>query len=206
MSIMPMDYGRPSRPLYSSLLRNWGLTLLVFGLFYFVYSGTAWVWFRPVVHKPLINKYAAEYRFDPLWVMAIIKVESGFAPWAHSHRGALGLMQLLPSTARELAPEIGLNPFHDQDLTNPEINIHLGVYYLSKLQSLFPNDDIAVLAAWNAGPGVTQQWLRGKPALDFEDILYAETRHFVRQVDRTYGWLKIIQGWKHLFGIAHGRG
>ena len=199
-----MDHGRTSWPGASHARRTLWLTIAVVLIGFFVYSGAAWTWFQPVVHKPLINKYAAEYRFDPLWVMAIIKVESGFAPWAHSSRGAVGLMQLLPSTARELAPEVGLTNFREEDLKNPDTNIHLGVYYLAKLQRLFPDDDIAVLAAWNAGLGVTQQWRKGKPALDFEDIVYPETRRFVHQVDRTYGWLKMVQGWKYLFGIAHG--
>ena len=70
---------------------------------------------------------------------------------------------------------------------------------------MFPEDDIAVLAAYNAGPGVTREWRKGKPALDVGDIAYLETRRFVRRVDRTYGVLKILQGWKHLFGIRHGR-
>ena len=87
--------------------------LLTFGalFFVFVYSGLAWIWFRPVLHKPVIDRYATAYRFDPLWVMAIIKVESGFYPHARSNRGAVGLMQLLPSTARDIAPQLGLKNF-----------------------------------------------------------------------------------------------
>lgn len=180
-------------------------TAVLIGTLWFVYSGTAWMWFRPAVHKPLINKYAGEYKFDPLWVMAVIKVESSFVAHAQSHRGAIGLMQLLPSTARELAPEIGMTTFQDADLIKPDINLHLGVHYLSKLSHLFPGDDIAVLAAYNAGPGITREWLKGKPALEIGDIPYPETRQFVRNVDRTYGFLKMIQGWKHLLGIAHER-
>src|SRR6188472_2689233 len=75
-------------------------TLLVIGVL--IYSGTAWLWIRPVLHKDLINKYSGDYKFDPLWVMSIIRVESHFAASAESNRGAVGLMQLLPSTAREL--------------------------------------------------------------------------------------------------------
>ncbi|MFA5974681.1 MAG: lytic transglycosylase domain-containing protein [Elusimicrobiota bacterium] len=202
MSIFPRNDWRTPEP--NSRRALW-ISFIIFVLLgFFVYSGTAWVWFRPVVHKPLINRYAAEYKFDPLWVMAIIKVESRFEPWAQSQRGAVGLMQLLPSTALELAPEIGAIHLKEDDLKTPEINIHLGVYYLFKLQRLFPDDDIAVLSAWNAGPGITQQWRKGKPALELEDIEYAETRRFVKQVDRTYGWLKMVQGWKHIFGFAHG--
>lgn len=172
---------------------------------YVVYSGTAWMWFRPVVHMPIINRCAGLYKIDPLWVMAIIKVESGFQSDARSEKGAVGLMQLLPATAYELAPEIGITLESDDDLLKPEINLNLGVYYLTKLQQMFPDDDLAVLSAYNAGPGMTREWRQGKPALDLSDIAYPETRRFVRRVDQTYGWLKILQGWKHLFGIRHER-
>src|SRR5262245_721011 len=79
-----------------------GLVIVVIAVL--ITSGRAWIWFRPVVHKPLINKYAGEYKLDPLWVMALIKVESRFAASARSPRGAVGLMQLLPSTAHDIAP------------------------------------------------------------------------------------------------------
>ncbi len=138
---------------------------------------------------------------DPLWVMSVIRVESRFAASARSPRGAVGLMQLLPPTAREIAPEIGMVNFKDENLWDPETNIHLGVHYLSKLQRQFPDDDIAVLAAYNAGPGITQQWRKKKPVLDRVDIAYPETRRFVEQVEVTYTFLKFLQRWKHLFGI-----
>jgi soluble lytic murein transglycosylase len=186
-------------------LLAWGFALIGMLVLVLIYSGTAWVWFRPVLHKPIINKYAGEYKCDPLWVMSIIKVESGFLPRAQSPRGAVGLMQLLPSTARDIAPEVGLQIQNDDDLKNPDINLHLGVYYLTKLEQLFPDDEVAVLAAYNAGPGVTADWRRGKPVLEMDDIAYPETRRFVRSVERTYGFLKMVQGWKYLFGVAHGR-
>lgn len=207
MSSVPWSALRRSEPPKKNPRRffHWGLVIvLVFSIIaLFVSSGTAWIWFRPVVHKDLINKYSSMYRFDPLWVMAIIKVESGFQTKAESHRGAIGLMQLLPTTARELAPEVGLINFQDEDLRDPDVNVRVGVYYLSKLERMFPEDEISVLAAWNAGPGVTMQWRQGKPALDLQDIPYSETRNFVRRVDRTFGYLKIIQGWRHLFGLHH---
>lgn len=178
--------------------------LLLTGFGFFVYSGAAWNWFRPVLHKQLVNKYCGVYKLDPLWVMSIIKVESGFSPWAHSGRGAVGLMQLLPTTAKDIAPEAGLPDFQPDDLKDPDTNLHLGVYYLFKLQQLFPEDETAVLAAYNAGPGVTRAWHEGKPALEPEDIPYPETRRFVQRVDRTYGFLKMVQGWKYLFGMNHG--
>jgi soluble lytic murein transglycosylase len=183
----------------------WGIAILCFLTLALVYSGTAWIWFRPVLHKHIINRYSGIYKCDPLWVMAIIKVESGFMPHAHSPRGALGLMQILPSTARDIGPEIGVPLQADDDLKDPDLNLHLGIYYVSKLVQMFPDDENAVLAAYNAGPGITREWLQGKPVLEVDDIAYPETRKFVRNVNRTYGYLKMVQGWKYLFGINHGR-
>jgi len=202
MSTLPLSalkYSRPKAPFPHKRLAV--LLVIAVAVSLFIYSGLAWIWFRPVLHKPVIDRYATAYRFDPLWVMAIIKVESGFYPHARSNRGAVGLMQLLPSTARDIAPELGLTTFQDSDLNQPDTNLKLGIYYLSKLQDMFPGDEVAVLSAYNAGPGITKQWRQGNPVLDIDDIQYVETRRFVRNVERTYGYLKMIQGWKHLLGI-----
>ena len=203
MSTLPLNAMRHTTPQPPRNWRPWVAVLLALGgvLFLFVYSGLAWIWFRPVLHKPVIDRYATAYRFDPLWVMAIIKVESGFSPRARSNRGAVGLMQLLPSTARDIAPELGMKDFRVEDLSHPETNLKLGIFYLSKLQDMFPGDEVGVLSAYNAGPGITRQWKKGKPALEMADIEYGETRRFVREVERTFGYLKMIQGWKHLLGI-----
>src|SRR5687767_10821712 len=94
---------------------------------------------------------------------------------AYWRRGAGAVRQLLPSTAREIAPEVGRDHFQDEDLRDPKVNVQLGVHYLARLQRMFPEDEVAVLAAYNAGPGITQQWRKGKPALDPADIPYKET-------------------------------
>ena len=181
-------------------------TVLVTGFIaLIIYSGAAWNWFRPMVYKPLINQYAAQYKFDPLWVMSVIRVESHFESSAESHKGAVGLMQLMPSTARQLAPEVGIKAFQDDDLKTPDVNLRIGCYYLSRLATMFPDDEIAQLSAYNAGPGITQQWRQGKPAMDLDDIEYPETRKFIKQVQKTYALLKALQGSKHRFGIDNER-
>jgi len=200
MSIYPRRYLDPQPNPRLWKVRLWISAGLLASLTAFIYSGLAWSLVRPVVHKSLINQYASEFQLDPLWMMAIIKVESRFAASAKSHRGALGLMQLLPSTANDIGSTIGLNKVSPEDLTNPSINLHLGAYYLARLQHQFQDDEIAILAAYNAGPGVTRQWQRNKPTLELEDIPYPETRRFVKEVERTYHFLKFLQEWKHLFG------
>lgn len=192
---------RRRKPRLSPLKRGLLIVWIMAALGILVYSGTAWLWLRPAIYKELINKYSGEYKMDPLWVMSLIRVESSFARSAESPRGAVGLMQLLPSTAKELAQEVGMTDFKEDDLKNPDVNIHLGVHYLMKLQQQFPDDEVSLLSAYNAGPNITQQWRRGKPVLEMGDIPYKETRMFVRRVHMTYGFLKSLQRWKHLFGI-----
>ena len=203
MSTVPLSDLRHPAP-FSNLIK---ITLLLLGFVAvgeWIYSGTAWTWLRPALHKELINKYAGIYHLDPLWIMAIIKAESRFSPDAQSRRGAVGLMQILPSTARDIGPETGLSRLREGDLKNPDTNLNLGMHYLSKLRQQFPDDEIAVLAAYNAGPGITREWRKGRPVLNLENIEYPETRRFVRQVQGTYSRLKAVQRWKRLFGMDRG--
>ena len=94
-----------------------------------------------------------------------MQTESAFNPAARSHAGAIGLMQLMPSTAREL----GVNPFV------PEQNIEGGVRYFSQLLRMFGGVELA-LVAYNAGPGFAQRYARGQA------VLYGETREYVKRV------------------------
>lgn len=150
---------------------------------------------RPVFHSETIVLYSRQYEFDPLFITALIKVESNFFRRARSDRGAVGLMQLLPSTARELAYELGYKTFSKTDLENPKINIRLGTYYLYKLRQEFDGNEILALAAYNAGKNKVQLWYRQNPLVSIEtsDIPYPETRNYVDNVMGTYKWLKKIQ-------------
>lgn len=149
---------------------------------------------RPVFHSDIINRYADQYDFDPLLITAIIKVESNFFHRAHSNRGAVGLMQLMPATAQELAVELGY-PLGRLDLEDPEVNIQLGTYYLSKLRIEFGGNTILAIAAYNAGMGKVKSWYVQNPLIDSEtaEIPYKETRNYVENVTRTWQWLKKIR-------------
>jgi soluble lytic murein transglycosylase-like protein len=95
----------------------------------------------------------ASRRYDvpPETILAVIRIESAFDPEAVSEAGAVGLMQVLPSTAEELARELRM-PFSEETLRDPSSNIALGTFYLTKMLGRF--DDLALaLAAYNAGPG-----------------------------------------------------
>lgn len=104
-------------------------------------------------YGPTIKLYAARYGFDWRLILATMKQESRFSPTAESHRGAYGLMQLMPETEEEIAKELDV-----EDLSRPHDNIRGGVYYLHQLYALFEEAPEAdriklTLAAYNAGIG-----------------------------------------------------
>ncbi len=119
----------------------------------------------PTAFDALIEKYAALHQVEAVVVRAIIQTESAFNPLALSRKGAIGLMQLMPMTAREL----GVDPFV------PEQNIEGGVRYFSQLLKMFGGLELA-LVAYNGGPGYAQRYARGQVAL------YGETRDYVQKV------------------------
>ena len=113
----------------------------------------------------LIDTYANLYNVNAGIVRAMIRTESGFNPRARSQAGAIGLMQLMPATAREL----GVDPH------KPEQNIEGGVRYLSELLKMFGTTELALIA-YNGGPGFARRYARREVAL------YGETRNYVRKV------------------------
>lgn len=152
---------------------------------------------NPVFHKEIVKRYAALYKEDPLIGMAVIKVESNFFRKAKSPRGAIGLMQIMPHTAKEIAFELKIANFKDSDLEDPELNIRFGFHHLSKLRKEF-GDDVTVLSAYNAGSKNVREWLKqkNKKALEIDDIEFAETKNFVQDVLAAYQWLKRFQRWR----------
>jgi soluble lytic murein transglycosylase-like protein len=112
-----------------------------------------------------ITRYAKEYDVDEDLVRAIIKVESANNPNALSNKGAIGLMQLMPQTAKML----GVN-----DAWDPEQNIRGGIKYISQLSDKFNGDIVKILAGYNAGPSRVDQF-NGVPP-------YAETQNYVKKI------------------------
>ncbi len=135
----------------------------------------------PRPYRRVVCRMTARYGVDPALVWAIMREESHFNPRAVSPAGAVGLMQLMPYTARRVMG-------HSPDLTNPEENIHAGVRYLSELLREFPHV-MAALAAYNAGERHARRWLKipaQDPLLWVEWIGFRETRNYVRRVFRSY--------------------
>jgi hypothetical protein len=104
---------------------------------------------RRTKYDPIIERYAARYGVDATLVRAVIQVESNFDPAVVSSKGARGLMQLMPATARRF----GVTNIHD-----PEQNIHGGVRYLAYLTKMFNHDLPRVFAGYNAGEGAVQRY------------------------------------------------
>jgi soluble lytic murein transglycosylase len=153
----------------------------------------AW-WVRlwyPLDYSQVVVGNARLYHLDPALVAAVIYQESQFDAGARSDAGAVGLMQLLPDTARGIAIHTGGNDFHPStDLLNPDLNVRYGCWYLRHLRqkyASYPNGDELALAAYNAGQTNVDRWIAdagpGRPV----PIEFAETRAYVADVERLEG-------------------
>lgn len=136
-------------------------------------------------YSEYVSKYAEENGIDPLWIYAIIKVESNFNSEATSGSGAKGLMQLMDNTATDIAKELKIDNFEVNMLYNPEINIMIGVKYFDKLLSKYNENYYLAIAAYNGGIGNVDNWLNkgiiSFDASDIENIPYKETNMYVRK-------------------------
>lgn len=168
------------------------LLLLFIGFTAILFLSTNWMsWFYPIYYKNEIRTHSNTYEIDPFLVAAIIRVETNFKTGRESKKGAIGLMQLMPDTAKwalEKAklPDVSLERLKEE----PSANIELGTWYLSSLSRKFEGNRIAVIAAYNAGPGKVQRWLDegdwdGTEAA-VKNIPIGETRHYVQRVIYYY--------------------
>ena len=131
----------------------------------------------PLAYESIVRGHAENYSLDPALLAAVIYQESKFDTEARSKAGAVGLMQLQPETARGIALRTGGSKFHVDDLTNPEINVRYGSWYLRHLLDKYDEERLA-LAAFNAGQGNVDSWRKAG-----KGIAFAETRHYVDRVD-----------------------
>ena len=143
----------------------------------------------PVKHNEAILESSARHGVDPLLVCAIIKCESNWEDGAQSAAGAVGLMQLMPDTSRELANQGAVDPwsFDPENLTDPATNIEFGCAYLAQLSWQLGSTD-EVIAAYNAGPGSVAEWLSGNEEIEelVEVISYPETAVYLKRVNKAY--------------------
>jgi soluble lytic murein transglycosylase len=152
---------------------------VVAGLVLYVQSAEPSWYYRlryPLSYEQIVRGHARNYDLEPALLAAVIYQESKFDAEARSDAGAVGLMQLQPETAKGIALRTGGSRFRVDDLTNPEINVRYGSWYLRHLLDKYGDEETA-LAAFNAGQGNVDSWRR-----EGKGIAFAETRHYVDRV------------------------
>lgn len=135
------------------------------------------LWY-PLRYTSIVRAHSANYDINPALLAAVIEQESKFRADAKSSAGAIGLMQLLPATAKGIAIHTGGSKFVISDLYNPEINIRYGAWYLHHLLQRY-GDEKTALAAYNAGQQNVDRW-RAKG----EGVQFPETRAYIDKVER----------------------
>ena len=147
---------------------------------------------KPEEYAPFAEKYSAEYGVPENLIYAVMKTESGFDSSAISSKGAIGLMQLMPSTFEWLSKDILREHLSSGMLYDPETNIKYGTYYLSRLYNRFGDWDTA-LAAYNGGEGNVSEWLADtrysadgkKLIIDNIPDEFSETENYVKRVNKA---------------------
>ena len=134
----------------------------------------------PLEYEHIVSAHARNHDLDPALVAAVIYAESRFDPNAESEAGAIGLMQLLPETAKGIALRTGGTRFVVADLRDPEINVRYGSWYLDHLRDRYDRDTRFALAAYHAGQGNVDEWLE-----EGGGIAFPETRDYVNEVERV---------------------
>jgi soluble lytic murein transglycosylase len=157
-----------------------------------------WTSLFPQLYWQEVLEATQNVRLDPWLVLGVIRQESAFNARAVSRSDARGLMQLLPSTGREVYQRIGLEAFRDDLLFDPPLNVRLGTQYLSRLADTHRGNLILALAAYNAGPGRVRQWLKELSTADWDEFIerlpFEETRLYVKSVLRNHGVYQQLYG------------
>jgi soluble lytic murein transglycosylase len=149
----------------------------------------------PFPYEELVRMEAEEWGVDPVTLAAIIRQESAFKADIVSRAGAVGLMQVMPPTGRELAQTHGPKGFREVSLATPEVNLHLGAAFFVDMRRRY-GDLPLVLSAYNAGPTRATRWKRYPEAADplrfTERIPFEETRGYVKNVRRNIGLYRAL--------------
>jgi soluble lytic murein transglycosylase len=152
----------------------------------------------PTAYDAAVERAARAHGVEPALVYAIMREESGYQPDALSIAGARGLTQIMPTTGRRLAADLGADGFDPAELYRPERNLELGAFYLSRLLGRFDGRLSAVIASYNAGPEAVARWIQADGARDddewVESIPYDQTRVYVKRVLRSLYVYRALYG------------
>ena len=149
----------------------------------------------PLRHENIIRQQADEKGVDAALIAAVIYSESRFVDQT-SEADARGLMQITPETAKDIERLSGGTSFELEDLSDPDINIRYGTFYLAHLLDIYDGDIVAALAAYNAGPGNAEAW--GGSNMTIDDIEFPETEEYVR------GVLEKQREYRHIYDLELG--
>ncbi len=140
----------------------------------------------PLAHRDKITLKASESNIDTALAFALIRQESAFIPDARSSAGAMGLMQLMPRTAKQLTRGTGIRINNRMQLTDVDTNLKLGMKHLSKVLQRFNNNPVLALAAYNAGETRVDRWIPSQRLVEAdiwaETIPFKETRHYIQNI------------------------
>lgn len=169
-----------------------GIIVLMIVVFLVVFKDKILKIIYPKTYKEIVSVYAEKYSVNENIIFSVIKAESNFENSAVSHKDALGLMQIMKETAKDVAQkhniDIDLNNA-EEEILNVQNNINIGTKYLSILLEKYENIELSV-AAYNAGIGTVDNWIEKgiikKDGSDIENIPYKETNNYVRKILRNY--------------------
>jgi soluble lytic murein transglycosylase len=140
----------------------------------------------PLLYEQQVNREAKKRKVRPSLVYGVMRRESAFKETAVSPAGALGLMQVMPATAKHLTHKLGIKRLTKKQLKKAGHNIKLGTYYLRRVLDRYDNNEILATASYNAGPHRVKKWLPEETALDadvwVDTITFDETRNYVKAV------------------------
>jgi soluble lytic murein transglycosylase len=162
-------------------------------------SSPAWLGAFPMGYQMVIQSFVPGH-VDPFLVAGLIREESLYSARVVSPVGAIGLMQLMPATAKKVARQLGLrdSDYDPQGLYEPEHNIQLGTYYLGQLLNEFQDNIIYSVAAYNAGPQAVKRWIAQNGQRDPDEFVeligYRETRGYVKRVVGSYRIYRMLFG------------
>ncbi|MCL6590972.1 MAG: lytic transglycosylase domain-containing protein [Firmicutes bacterium] len=147
-------------------------------------------------YKEYIANYCRQYQVNPTMISALVFTESRFDTGAQSHKGALGLMQIMPSTGGWVAEKLMWRDFSPEDLLDPQTNLKAGIWYMAYLKKLFNHNEYLALASYNAGSRYVTKWIADGiwdgNVVKIEQIPFAETKKYVLKiivVQKIYSYL-----------------
>ncbi len=148
-------------------------------------------------HRDTLKRILQQEELDEAWVYGLIRQESRFIADSKSSAGAMGLMQLMPATAKWVAKQLGIHDYRDSLAMEINTNLRLGTFYLKHVLTLFDNQTLLASAAYNAGPGRAKRWRDTDSSLEgaiyAETIPFNETRDYVKKVlNNTVHYAKVF--------------